>query len=117
MKIAVSRYFVRVYHIFCFFIFFFIKEVIIANLKIAYDIITPKHHMRPGVVTIPLDAQSDFEVIMITNIITMTPGTLSLDVSMDRRVLYIHAMYIHDIEALRNEIRLTIVKRTKEILK
>ncbi len=115
MKIAVGRYFVRVYRIFCFF-FFFIKEVIIANLKIAYDIVTPRHLMRPGVIAVPLDAQSDLEVITITNLITMTPGTLSLDVSMDRRVLYIHAMYIYDIEALRNEIRLTVVKRTKEIL-
>ena len=116
MKIVVGRYFVRAYRIFHFY-FFFIMQVIIANLKIAYDIVTPKHLMCPGVIAVPLDTQSDFEVIMITNIITMTPGTLSLDVSMDRRVLYIHAMYIHDIEALRNEIRLTIVKRTKEILK
>ncbi len=116
MKRAVCRYFVRGYRIFCFF-FFFIKEVIIANLKIAYDIVTPRHLMRPGVVAVPIDAQSDLEVISVANMITMTPGTLSLDVSMDRRVLYIHAMYIHDIEALRNEIRLTIVKRIKEILK
>ncbi|MGR3318209.1 MAG: Na+/H+ antiporter subunit E [Candidatus Anammoxibacter sp.] len=116
MKRAVLRYFVKAYRIFHFF-FFFIMEVIIANLKIAYEIVTPTHNMRPGVIAIPLDAQSDFEVITIANIITMTPGTLSLDVTMDRRVLYIHAMYIHDIEALRNEIRLTIMKKIKEILR
>ena len=114
MKSTVYKYFIRFYRILGFF-FFYIVEVIVANLKIAYEIVTPRHHMRPGVVAIPLDSPSDLAIITLTNIITMTPGTLSLDVSMDRKVLYIHSMYIRDLESFRSEIREGIIKRTMEM--
>ena len=114
MKSTVCKYFTRFYRMLGFF-FFYIWEVIVANLKIAYEILTPRHNMRPGVVAIPLDSPSDLAIITLTNIITMTPGTLSLDVSMDRKVLYIHAIHIRDMKSFRKEIREGIMKRTMEI--
>ena len=114
MKSTLRKYFIMFFRIF-FFFFFYIWEVIVANLKIAYEIITPRHNMRPGVVAIPLDSPSDLAIITLTNIITMTPGTLSLDVSMDRKVLYIHAIHIWDVESFRKEIIEGIMKKTMEI--
>ncbi|GGD27255.1 Na+/H+ antiporter subunit E [Flavobacterium orientale] len=78
------------------FIFFFIYELIKANIQVAYDVITPTLYMKPGIVSVPLDANSDLEITLLANVISLTPGTLSLDVSDDRKVLYVHAMYIHD---------------------
>ncbi|SNS25483.1 multicomponent Na+:H+ antiporter subunit E [Belliella buryatensis] len=78
------------------FVFFFLYELIKANIEVAYDVITPKHYMEPGIVKIPLDAKSDLEITLLANLITLTPGTLSLDVSDDRKVLYVHAMYVKD---------------------
>lgn len=113
---CIFKYFVRFYRIVSF-LLFFIWEVIIANLKIAYAIITPSCNICPGVIAIPLDTKSDAEIVLVANVITMTPGTLSLDVSTDRKFLFVHSMYIHDIDAFRDEIRLEIVQRIKGALK
>ncbi|QJQ94765.1 MULTISPECIES: Na+/H+ antiporter subunit E [Halomonadaceae] len=83
------------------FIGFFIKELILANLRVAFDIVTPPWHMKPGVIAMPLKAQTELEITMVANLISLTPGTLSLDVSDDKRVLYIHAMFLDDEEELR----------------
>jgi len=97
------------------FVLFYLKELFLANLRVAHDVLTPRHRMKPGIIAIPLDIKSDLEIIALTNLITMTPGTLSLDVSTDRRVLYIHAMYIDDLEGLRREIKDGLEKKVMEV--
>lgn len=87
------------------FIGFFIKELLMANLKVAFDILTPPWHMKPGVIAIPLEARTELEITMVANLISLTPGTLSLDVSDDRKVLYIHAMFLDDEEELRRNLK------------
>ena len=99
------------------FIFFYLWNLILASLKIAYDVITPRHHMRAGVIAVPLDAQTDAEITALANLITITPGTLSLDVSTDRKVLYIHAMYIDGKEELIRNIKMDLEKRVLEMLR
>ncbi|RUR32048.1 Na+/H+ antiporter subunit E [Vreelandella andesensis] len=87
------------------FVGFFIKELVQANLRVAFDILTPPWHMKPGVIAFPLSAQTEMEITMVANLISLTPGTLSLDVSDDRKVLYIHAMFLDDEEELRNNLK------------
>lgn len=79
---------------------YFLAALLRANLKVAYDILTPSLRMRPGVIRFPLNARTDFEITMVANFISLTPGSLVLDVSDDRRVLYIHAMFLQDEAAL-----------------
>lgn len=86
------------------FVLFFAKELVKANLKVAFDVLTPPWHMKPGVIAVPLSAETDLEVTMVANFISLTPGTLSLDVSDDRRVLYIHAMFLQDEAQLRHDL-------------
>ncbi|MDI4637046.1 MULTISPECIES: Na+/H+ antiporter subunit E [Halomonadaceae] len=86
------------------FIGFFLKELVVANLKVAYDIVTPPWYMTPGVIAMPLKAKTEFEIAFVANLISLTPGTLSLDVSDDRQVLYIHAMFLDDEPALRRSL-------------
>ncbi|WP_355659762.1 Na+/H+ antiporter subunit E [Halomonas salifodinae] len=86
------------------FIGFFIKELVQANLRVAFDILTPPWHMQPGVIAMPLKARTELEITMVANLISLTPGTLSLDVSDDRKVLYIHAMFLDDEEELRRNL-------------
>jgi multicomponent Na+:H+ antiporter subunit E len=99
------------------FFFYFVKELIVANLKVAFDIITPKDYMRPGIVAVPLDAETDMEITLLANLITLTPGTLSLDVSTDKKVLYIHTLYLDDTEKFRTEIKSGMEKRLLEVLR
>ena len=99
------------------FFFYFVKELIVANLKVAFDIITPKDYMKPGIVAVPLDAETDMEITLLANLITLTPGTLSLDVSKNKKVLYIHTLYLEDTEKFRTEIKDGMEKRLLEVLR
>lgn len=83
------------------FIGFFFKELVQANLRVAFDIVTPPWYMKPGVIAMPLKAETEIEIAFFANLVSLTPGTLSLDVSDDRRVLYIHAMFLDDEQQLR----------------
>jgi multicomponent Na+:H+ antiporter subunit E len=114
--VGVPNYFAKVFQVLIL-VLFFIWELILANLRVAYDVVTPRHQMRPGVIAVPLEASSDIEITMLSNLITLTPGTLSLDVSDDRRVLYIHAMYIDDPEEVRSKIKTGFERRLLEVLR
>lgn len=111
-----TKYFKKIPKAISFF-FYFVKELIVANLKVAFDIITPKDYMKPGIVAVPLDAETDMEITLLANLITLTPGTLSLDVSKDKKVLYIHTLYLDDIENFRSEIKNGMEKRLLEVLR
>lgn len=95
----------------------FLKELALSTYRVAYDILTPTHYMKPGVIAFPLEAKTDAEITMLANVITLTPGTLSLDVSEDRKTLYIHAMYIDDPDALRREIKEGLEKKLLEMMR
>ena len=97
------------------FVLFYLKEVVLSNIRIAYDIVTPRHRMKPGIIAVPLGELSDLQLLSLANLVTMTPGTLSLDVSDDRKVLYIHAMYVDDADALRREIKSNFEQKIKEV--
>jgi multicomponent Na+:H+ antiporter subunit E len=98
---------------------FTVWELILANLRVAHDVMTPSYYMRPGIIAIPLDARTDVEITLLANLITLTPGTLSLDVSADRSVLYIHVMYIDDddLDAVRRKIKDGFERRVLEVLR
>lgn len=95
--------------------FFFLYELIVANIKVAYDIITPRHRMRPSIIALPLSVDKDYEITILANMITLTPGTLSLDVSSDKKVLYVHSMYVSDPEKFKQEIKNGFERRLMEI--
>lgn len=97
------------------FFFFYLGEIILANIQVAYDILTPQHRMKPAILAIPLDVKTDFQLLAINNLITMTPGTLSLDISPDRKTIYVHAMYVDDINAVKKEIKDAFEKRILEM--
>lgn len=99
------------------FLGFYLKELVFANLRVAHDALTPTHHMRPGIVAIPLDARTDLEILLLANLISMTPGSLSIDVATDRSVLYVHALYVDDPDAFRSEIKATLERRVLELLR
>jgi multicomponent Na+:H+ antiporter subunit E len=99
------------------FVLYFLWELLRANLQVAYDVVTPTFYMRPGIVRVPLDAETNLEITLLANLITLTPGTLSLDVSDDRKVLYVHAMYLSDKQKFIDDIKNGFEKRLLEILR
>lgn len=111
-----SRYFDKVRTAIAFVVFFF-WELTKANFRVAYELVTPRYFMKPGVIAVPLDVQTDAEITLLANLITLTPGTLSLDLSTDRRILYVHAMYIDDADSLRREIKEGFEQRVLDLLR
>lgn len=138
----------------------YIWDLILANLRVAYDVLVPgllstsrkvniatrragpvtvsaarraattpaesirapltqEAYISPGVLAIPLDARTDVEIALLANLITLTPGSVSLDVSEDRSILYIHAMYIDggDVEAYRRSVKENLERRVLELLR
>lgn len=84
---------------------FFIYELIMSSVKVAWDVITPTDHSNPAVIEMPLDVESEMEIFLVANLISLTPGTLTLDVDAKRNCLIIHAMFADDVDALIAELK------------
>ncbi len=93
----------------------FIYELVVSGFRVAWDVIAPGSKIVPGVVEVPLDLESDVEITLLANLISLTPGTLSLDVSDDRRTLYVHSMYSDDPQELVDDIKNTFEKPIREV--
>ena len=82
----------------------FVKELIISAWRVAKLVLSPRMDLQPGIFSYPLKVDRDFEITLLANLITLTPGTLSVDVSEDRRTLYVHAIDCRDPQAARRDI-------------
>ena len=80
------------------YLFYFFYEMAKANFDVAYRVITGK--INPGIVKISPDLKTDLGITMLANSITLTPGTLSVDIDEDANDLYIHWINVKN-EALK----------------
>ena len=77
--------------------------------------LTPEHQMQPAIIAIPLDTKNDLQATILANFITLTPGTLSLDILPESKTLYVHAMYVDDADAFRQDIKQNLERRVIEV--
>lgn len=97
--------------------FYFLWELIKSNLRVALDVITTRvDYMKPRIIGVPLDVKTDAEITLLANLISLTPGSLSIDVSTDRRTIYVHVMYAKDAETARREIKEGLERWVLELL-
>jgi multicomponent Na+:H+ antiporter subunit E len=82
----------------------FFKELALSAWRVAVLVTRPKMDLKLGIFAFPLTVDRDFEITLLANLITLTPGTLSVDVSEDRRFLYVHAIDCSDIAATKRDI-------------
>ncbi len=97
------------------FAFFYVKEVIMSNLKVAHDVITPNFFMKPDFIELDMKGMSDQQILFAANLITMTPGTLSLDICEETKHLKIHSMYVEDPDAAVRELETEILRRIRNV--
>lgn len=83
----------------------FLKEVLTANIDVAYRVLSPGMPLEPDVIVLPLRVQSDLAVTTIANSITLTPGTLTMDHDAETNTLYVHAIDASDRDAIVDPIR------------
>lgn len=80
-------------------------ELVVSSVDVLWDVVTPRQRSRPAVIDVPLDVSSDAGILLVTNLISLTPGTLALDVSPDRSTLRVHAMFGEDPDAVRAQLK------------
>ena len=83
---------------------FYLVKLISANLFIAYDILTPRMRTNPGMIEVELNLTSDFGILLFSNLVSMTPGTLSMDLDKEKRKLLVHLLYMDRREATEKEL-------------
>lgn len=97
----------------------FLYELVVSAVRVAILVLSPnmKSKLKPGIIAFPLSAKSDAEITLLANLITLTPGTLSVDVSEDRKYIYVHAIEVPDKDALIKDIRDGFEARIIEVFK
>ena len=96
---------------------FFGWALIVANIRVAIDVVRPHTAIRPAVVAIPLDITSDAEILLLSMLINITPGSVTIDLADDRRTLYVHVMHMISAEASRTEIKDGFEERVKRLFR
>ena len=92
----------------------FLCELAKSAWAVAMAVMSPKMDVKPGIFAFPLTVDRDFEITLLANLITLTPGTLSVDVSDDRKILYVHALDCSDPDAIRRSIAEGFERRIME---
>lgn len=96
---------------------YFSYEMIISVARVVWDVVTPTHLSQPDIIYVPLEVDSDLEITLLANMVSLTPGTLSLDVTADRKHLIVHAMFApeHDdvIRAIKDGLEHRILEVTR----
>jgi multicomponent Na+:H+ antiporter subunit E len=95
--------------------FIFIRELLLSNISVLKVILKPKLDIRPGIFALKTELTQDWEITILANLITLTPGTLVVDVSPDNQTLYIHAMDIADAEEAIDSIKNSFEKAIMEV--
>lgn len=117
---ALRRFFSSSFYLYRIFAVFrlayiFMVELILSNIDVLKVILKPRLDIRPGIFAFPTVLEKDWEITILANLITLTPGTLVVDISDDNKTLYIHAMDINDADESIQHIKATFEKAIMEV--
>ena len=93
----------------------FIRELFLSSINVLIYVCLPLSHLKPGIVEMDVDLDTDMELIVLSNMITLTPGTLTLEISQDNRKLYIHTLNCQDPDKVVADIQNAFERRIKEV--
>ena len=96
--------------------FYFVWQLVMSSIQVAWDVITPVQKSRPAIVAIPLDIEEPRQITVLANLISLTPGSLSLDVSPDQKTLYVHGMFVDDPEEMRRKIKSGFEQKVRDAM-
>lgn len=95
----------------------FVYELVLSATRVATIVLRPRIKLQPGIIAFPLTVDRDFEITMLANLITLTPGTLSVDVSEDRKTLYVHCIDVPDPQATIDDIKNGFERKILEVFR
>jgi multicomponent Na+:H+ antiporter subunit E len=94
---------------------FFGRELLLANVRVALDVLKPGTTVRPAVIAVPLDVTSNAEILLLAALINITPGSVTIDLSEDRRTLFVHVMHMTSAAESRRAIKTGFEQRVKRL--
>ena len=109
--------YVRRMPVFIGFIIFYIGELITSTWGVVQALFRNQSTLRPGLIAFPLEARTDLEIVLLNNLLSLTPGTLGVGLSADRKLLYVHVIDVPDPEVARAHIRNGLERRLLEVLR
>ena len=90
------------------FVLYLLWEIVLSNISMAWLVVQPKPKLDPGIVGVPLTIRTGLEITALATAITLTPGTISVDLDRDedgRCTLYVHALRVGDPDQFRRSIQ------------
>lgn len=93
-----------------------IWEVVLSSLRVAWEVLTPHATSRPGIIRVPIDLESDAQITLLAHLVTLTPGTVTLDVAESRDALFVHVMFLDDREETIAGIKEGMETRVRKVL-
>ncbi|MFC4022718.1 Na+/H+ antiporter subunit E [Oceanobacillus longus] len=93
----------------------FLREMVMSNIEMIKYIYSPRPIREPGIFEYPLELKTDWEITILSSLISLTPGTLSIAISEDKSKLYIHAMNIENVDDEIRSIKETFEKGIMEV--
>lgn len=93
----------------------FLKELVLSNFSVLKLIVQPTMPIRPAIFAMPTVLEQDWEITLLSSLITLTPGTVVIDISDDNKTLYIHSIDFEDIDEAVESIRNTFEKAILEV--
>jgi len=90
-------------------------ELHVACFQVLVLVLSPKLNLKPGIIRMKVDLPTDFRLVFLASLINLTPGTLTLEVSPDKKTLYIHALNIDDAEKIVSGIRKSFENGIREV--
>ena len=97
------------------FALFYLWEVVISNLRVARDVILPSGRMKPAILQVDVSGLTERQLLATANLITMTPGTLSLEFNSEKQRLVVHSLYVEDEERSTRELENLFKERIRRV--
>lgn len=99
------------------FVLYYLKELVVSTWSVALAVFRDQSTLKPGIIALPLAAQTDLEIVLLNNLLIFTPGTLGVDLSPDRRTLFVHIFHVPDADLARAQIKTGLERRLLEVLR
>ena len=90
-------------------------DIILCNLGVAWLVCGRIQTLTPGFIAISLDLENELSITLLASTISLTPGTVSAELSSDRRWLYVHVLHLKDEQAVIRQIKTRYEQPLKEI--
>lgn len=84
---------------------FFVWQLVVASLVVAWEVVTPRNRINEAVVAVTLHCDHPFIITLVANSVSLIPGTLTLEARDDPPTLYVHVLHLKSVEAVRADLR------------